>query len=337
MFFQDRIYGKIKIKEPLILELIKSSSFQRLKEIDQIGYLPLYQKFYSQKIKKITRFEHSLGVFILLEKFNASFEEKIAGLLHDLSHGVFSHALDYVFEEGSEKNHTFQDKIFKDFLKNSEIPLILSKYRINLNFILNRDNFPLLERDLPDLCADRIDYSLRNAVSSQEINKKQVSYFLKNLSVKDNFWFFKNLESAEKYVRLFFRLNKFYYSAFSTAVMFRVVGDLLKYCLKKGYLKKEDLFSTESFVLKKIKEKLKFDLKLKILFQRMEGKIKFKNDPENYDVIVYCKSRIVDPLVKIGEKIKRFSQVNKNWEKILKKELIPKKYFLKFENSVYFK
>jgi HD superfamily phosphohydrolase len=331
MIFQDKIYGKVKIESPLILELINSPSLQRLKDIDQVGYLPLYQKFYPQKIKKITRFEHSLGVFILLKKFQAPFEEQIAGLLHDISHGVFSHALDYVFKEGSEKNHTFQDNIFEDFIKNSEIPSILSKYGIKLDSILNKNNLPLLERELPDLCADRIDYSLRNAICNQEATKKEIDYFLKNLLMENNLWVFKNFQSAQKYAKLFYRLNKLYYSGFPTAVMFRTVGDVLRYCLENRYLKREDLFSTEKTVLKKIKSKLNSDPKLKTLFQRMTGKIKVKNDPQNYDVIVYCKSRIVDPLFKDRNKIKRLSQVDKNWRKILKREVIPKKYFLKFK------
>jgi HD superfamily phosphohydrolase len=331
MIFQDKIYGKVKIESPLILELINSPSLQRLKDIDQVGYLPLYQKFYSQKLKKITRFEHSLGVFILLKKFGAPFKEQIAGLLHDISHGVFSHALDYVFKEGSEKNHTFQDNIFEDFIKNSEIPSIFSKYGIKLDSILNKHNFPLLEKELPELCADRIDYSLRNAICYREATKKEVEYILKNLTVENNLWVFKNFQSAQKYAKLFYRLNKIYYSAFATAVMFRTVGDVLKHCLERGYLKKEDLFLTEEIVLKKIKSKIKSDPKLKILFQRMAGKIKVKNDSKNYDVIVYCKSRIIDPIFKDKNGIKKLSQANKNWKKVLRKEKIPKKYFLKFE------
>jgi len=331
MIFQDRIYGKSKIESPLILELINSPSLQRLKEIDQVGYLPLYQKFYPQKIKKITRFDHSLGVFILLKKFGASLKEQVAGLLHDLSHGVFSHAIDYVFKEGSEKNQSFQDDIFEIFLKKSEIPSILLKYDLRLDFILDKNNFPLLEKELPDLCADRIDYSLRNAICNQEATKKEINYFLKNLSVENNFWVFKNFQSARRYAKLFFHLNKFYYSGLPTAVMFRTIGDVLKHCLKNGYLKREDLFLTERVVLEKIRSKLRSDPKLKILFQRMTGKIKVKNDPKNYDVIVHCKSRIVDPLFKDGNKIKKLSQVDKNWQKVLKEELTPKKYLLKFQ------
>ena len=219
MLYKYSIYGKFKIENPLALELIKSPSLQRLKDIDQVGFLPVFEKILSQKIKKLTRFEHSLGVFILLRKFKASFEEQIAGLLHDVSHGVFSHAIDYVVDEGSEKDQSFQDKILKSFIKNSEIPSIFKKYNLNLDYILEKENFPLLEKDLPDLCADRIDYSLRSAVCNGVISKKEVKYFLKNLSVYNNLWVFKNFQSAKKYAKLFYFLNKVYYSGFALSLI----------------------------------------------------------------------------------------------------------------------
>ena len=44
-------------------------------------------------------------------------------------------------------------------MRTSEIPNILERYGFNLDYILDDKNFPLKERSLPDLCADRIDYA----------------------------------------------------------------------------------------------------------------------------------------------------------------------------------
>ena len=322
----DLLYGKIEIKEPVILELINAPSLVRLKEIDQAGYSSPFLK------KKChSRFDHSVGVMILLRKFGASLEEQIAGLIHDVSHSVFSHCIDYVLDEGSEKKHSWQDSVFEIFVKNSEIPKILKKHHLNLDFILNDKNFPLKERELPDLCADRIDYSLRTAYHYDEIDFKTLNYFLENLKTKDKFWVFKNFKSAKKYGELFLKLNRKYYAGFLSAVMFKTTGDCLKYALKKGYLLKNDFFKTDKEVLKKIKENLKKDSILKLLFERMEGKIKIKNNPKNYDASCFCKSRIVDPLFEEKGILKRLSQVDRNWKKILTDELKPKQYFLKFE------
>jgi len=333
MIYRDRIYGKIEIKEPVILELIKSPSLQRLKGIDQAGYLPLQSKLLGFRYSEVehNRFEHSLGVFILLKKFGASLKEQIAGLIHDVSHSVFSHCIDYALKEGSEKNHTYQDRIFEDFVKNSEIPKILSKFGFDANYILEKHNFPLLEKELPDLCADRIDYSFRTAVIYREANLKTINYFLNYFLIKKNSWVFKNLKSAKKFASLFFKMNKIYYSGFLSAVMFKTVGDTLKFALQKRYIKKEDLFTTDEKVINKIKKKSKEDKKLNLLFRRMQGKVKFENNPRNYDTLVFCKSRIVDPLIKINSQIKRLSKIDKIWAKIVTREFKPKGYFLKFK------
>jgi len=326
MLYTDRIYREIEISEPAILELINSPAMQRLKEIDQIGYFEPHFPGTAH-----SRFEHSMGVFCLLKKYNASLEEQIAGLIHDVSHSVFSHCIDYVLDAGSQKEHNHQDNIFVDFVRKSEISGILKKHGISLEYVLDDKNFPLKEKELPDLCADRIDYSLRTAKIFKDLNGKEVNYFLDNLAVENNFWVFKNFESAQKYAKLFLRLNTKYYSGLSSGVMFRTVGDCLRYALEKKYISKKDLYATDKIVISKIEKFLDKDEKLKLLFDRMNNRIGFKNNPDNYDARVFCKSRVVDPLCKSNGKIKRVSEIDENYEKLLEKELKPKEYFIKFD------
>src|SRR3989344_8653454 len=165
MKYTDQVYGKTEITDPVILELISCPALQRLKDIDQAGYLPIW-KISDHHINEYdhSRFAHSVGVYLLLRNYGAPLEEQIAGLIHDVSHSAFSHCIDYVLDTGSEKEHNHQDNVFDEFVRKSEIPKILKKYNFGLEYILDDKNFPLKEKDLPDLCADRIDYSLRTAV-----------------------------------------------------------------------------------------------------------------------------------------------------------------------------
>jgi len=332
MKYKDKVYGEFEIKEPIVLELINSPSLQRLKDIDQVGYRPLWLKPDAQVSDyDHSRFAHSLGVYLLLQKYKAPFEEKIAGLIHDVSHSAFSHCIDYVLESGSPQKHSYQDTVFGDFVRQTEIPKIIKKYGFDLEYILDEKNFPLKERSLPDLCADRLDYSLRTAVLFGELNGKDKRCLLKNLTVKNNYWVFKNFKSAKKYAELFLKLNKIYYASFASAVMFRTVGDCLKYALQKQYVSEDDLYTTDKIVLEKVKKFLSKDKRLKLFWERMNKKIKVSNNPDNYDVQVFCKSRVVDPLFLSDEKLKRVSEIEKNWGDIIRQELKPKKYFLKFE------
>jgi uncharacterized protein len=333
MKYFDRVYGEFEIDEPVILNLVENYAIQRLKGIDQAGYYPMWIGP-DDGISELdhSRFAHSMGVFLLLRQFNASIEEQIAGLIHDVSHSAFSHCIDYVLDVGSEQEHNHQDNVFKEFFNKTELPEILNKYGIDPDYILDEDNFPLEERELPDLCADRIDYSLRTAVLFGELSDEDRKYLLNNLTVENNYWLFKDYSSAERYAELFLELNTDYYAAIKSAIMFRTVGDCMRYALKKGYIIEEDLYKNDKFVLDKIRKFMKQDRKLESLFNRMNNNTVVRNDPDNYDAAVFCKSRVVDPLFKSNGQLKRVSEGNPKWGEIIEQELRPKQYFLKFED-----
>lgn len=185
MKYTDRVYGNIDIEEPVILDLIQSSSLQRLKKIDQSGY---FQPYFPGTAH--SRFEHSIGVYLVLKKYHASIEEQLSGLIHDISHSAFSHCIDYVLDSNSEKEQNHQDNLFAEFVRKSEIPEILNKYHLDVEYILDDKNFPLKETILPDLCADRIDYSLRTAIIFGEIDN--VKYFFDHLVTENGKWIFNN-------------------------------------------------------------------------------------------------------------------------------------------------
>lgn len=332
MQYTDRVYGKFEIDEPVVLELIKSPAIQRLKDIDQAGYRPLWKNpdVYVGEYDH-SRFAHSLGVYLLLKKYNASIEEQIAGLIHDVSHSAFSHCIDYVLDCGSEKEHNHQDNLFESFVRRTEIPEILKKYNFDLEYILDDKNFPLKEKSLPDLCADRIDHSLKTAIIFGVINETDKNYILDHLIAEDGNWVFNSFESAKKYAELFLGLNREWYAGFPSALMFRAVGDYLRHALQKGYINENDLYATDSIVLLKIEKYHNQDEGLNLLFKRMQGKIGAINDFQNYDAEVFCKSRIINPLFKDGNTLRRISEVDPGWNLILEQESKPKQHFIKFD------
>jgi uncharacterized protein len=357
MIYRHCVYGKVNITEPVILDLIKLKEIQRLKHIEQGGYTPLYNNIRNLPIRFIAhkRFEHSMGVFILLKKFNAPLEEQIAGLIHDISHGVFSHSVDYLFGRGNTQDHS--DRIFNKFFGQSNIPKILQKYNFKPSRFLNKKNFPILEKDLPDLCADRIDYILMLALIFKEGTKIEVNNFLNNLLIINKHWVFKNYLIAKKFAKMFRKINRIQLSDVKSAAMHHTIANLLKYAIEQKYINKKDIFTTDNQVIGKIKKHLGKDKILKELFIRFSGKMEYKNDPQDYDYLAFCKSRVVDPLCiyqgkrkgvdpvfchrsgkmqKSGfafcsslDKIKRISEIDKKWKTIIKNELKPKKYYLK--------
>ena len=328
MKYQDRIFGEVEINEPVILDLIESPSMQRMKGIDQHGYFEPY--FPGMTFK---RFEHSVGVFILLKRFGASLEEQIAGLIHDVSHTVFSHVGDYIY--GFEMNQGFQDNYFEKFVKNSEIPKILEKYGIDYKYIINEKNFPLKERELPDLCADRIDYFLRAIKITTKTYSKEIDQFLNNLLIIDNFWVFKDKNLAKEYALQYLEMYNWFWSGLISAVMFKTMEALLKYALDKKVITTDDLFTTEEKVWVKIRSAANQDPDLAHLLAMADNKIKYKDSTqEDYDFYCQIKPRIVNPLFLENKKLKRVSEIDHDFLKLKEKYSKPKEYYIKFLEGI---
>jgi hypothetical protein len=325
MQYLDRVYGQAVIEEPILLDLINSQALQRLKHIDQAGY---YEPHFPGTA--YSRFEHSLGDFLLLKKYNAPLAEQIAGLIHDVSHSAFSHCIDYALEGCVGETQGHQDSIFNDYVRQTDIPAILKKYNLDLDHILDDKNFPLKEQDLPDLCSDRLDYSLRTAIIFKTSTPDEIQEILANLTVKDNRWVFTNYVTAKKYAELFRKLNLLYYSGLPSALMFRTVGDYLKHALQKKYIEVKNLYTTDKEVLDKINLHLDNDAQLRLLFDRMNNKVETTLDEKNYDARVACKSRVVDPLCQYEGQIKRVSEIDPAWKEITQKENGPREFFIKF-------
>ncbi|PIZ82416.1 MAG: hypothetical protein CO042_03345 [Parcubacteria group bacterium CG_4_9_14_0_2_um_filter_41_8] len=152
---QDRVYGEFEIDDPLAIELINLPEFTRLKQMDQFG---CYKYGFEQA--DVTRFEHSLVVYNLLRHFNASHEAQITGLLHDVSHTVFSHVIDYV--RGDRAGQATADRDHINIVGQGEIRRLLDEADFDYKRISEIELFSLLDVDLPDICCDRMDYFLRD-------------------------------------------------------------------------------------------------------------------------------------------------------------------------------
>ncbi|AES96200.2 deoxynucleoside triphosphate triphosphohydrolase SAMHD1 homolog [Medicago truncatula] len=103
---RDNVHGNIFL-EPIFLKFVDTEQFQRLRDLKQLG---LSHMVYPGAVH--SRFEHSLGVYCLagkaidiikkyqgpelgIDRFDV-LAVKLAGLLHDVGHGPFSHT----FERG---------------------------------------------------------------------------------------------------------------------------------------------------------------------------------------------------------------------------------------------
>lgn len=325
------MYGQLEITEPVVLELMEAPELRRLRGIDQAGYGPFWIKELGIENYEHGRFSHSVGVMLLLQRYGAPLEEQVAGLIHDVSHTAFSHCTEYALRDGNGGGQDSQDRSHESFVRGSSLPAILAKYGLDLDYLLDDRNFPMKETSLPDLCADRIDYVLRDALALGQLDGAGVRYLLGNLRAEGGVWFFDNKESAERFAELFYRMNRECYAGLPSARMFCSVGDFIKYALEKSYISLADLQGDDESVVRKALAACGGDQELAILLARMENRIAGYDDPERQGRYIVCKSRAVDPLFLDGRKLKRLSEAQPAWKEVMAAERQPKEYFIKFE------
>lgn len=303
MIVKDRIYGKIEITDPLIIELIKAPSFQRLKAIYQMGV-----NHYAFPALKHTRFEHSIGVYYLLLKFGASREEQIAGLLHDMSHTAFSHVIDHLY--GDKLKQESQDNVHKSYLLKSEIPQILKQHKIDVDLIANHHDWPLLDQHLPDLCADRLDYCLRDGLVCEVLTQKEIQQILDSLKIIDQKWVFTNAKVAQNYFAKTLIMTRDWWAPVWGILQFEVMAQALRTGLNEKIITDRDLFTTDREVWKKLersKNKVVAN-NLKKVRNVMKLRYKFVGGPT--ETSIQGKYRAVDPFVKTNGKLERVSKTS---------------------------
>jgi len=300
MRINDSIYGQHQISEPVLLELINSGSLQRLKGISQYGACLIMKNY---PFPGFNRFDHSVGTMLVLDRLKASLEEKIAGLIHDISHTAFSHVVDYVL--GDMQKEDYQDTIYKDFLQSSQIKDILDKYGFDINQFIDKSNFELLDNEIPHLCADRIDYALREFLlwAKPDLAPK----VLTALIVVDKKVVFKKFDIACDFANNFLKLQTLHWGGYDAVNRFYRLSQILKNALEQEIISKDDLFIDDNFVLNKIQQSNK-----KNLIKDLE-EIDQTRPSKKIGIKIKKKFRYVDPKVLIDDEIKKLSEIDKGF------------------------
>ncbi|MDX1924398.1 MAG: HD domain-containing protein [Rickettsiaceae bacterium] len=311
----DTTMGKYTIEDELIEEVLKSESMQRLKKIDVSGPAP-----YFSKLPKFSRFDHSIGVMLLVKKAGRSRKEQVAALLHDVSHTAFSHIGDNLFYK-SNMAKSYQDIVHLEFIKNTNLPNLLQKHNIKTEDLdPDKHEYSALERELPDLCADRIQYLIHTGVILGKISKKTAKNMVDDLKFENDKWFFSRSDYAETLGYLSLDFTENIYGSPYNAAIYEYFTKILKRATALGLFSQDDIKkSTDKEILYKLSKSCDWlivkSLKtLRILDKKIEV-VPFGEGECNQKP----KFRGVDPYVKIGSgDLVRISAINPDYRKKFK-------------------
>jgi hypothetical protein len=300
MKISDRIYGEVEINDTVLIELINSKPLQRIKDVNQAGTQLV------QVNRTITRYDHCVGTMILLRNFGARLEEQIAGLLHDVPHTAFSHAIDFAFRE--VESQTYHEKFLKKIVFNSEIPAILEKYNIDPEYVTDEHNFSLLEQEIPALCADRIDYSLRDIQSDGSFSKKDIEKILSSITVSNGRFVMTDEKVAYSYAKAFMDQCLGSWNAPETLATFELIGELIRVSLKAKIIVEDDLFGTDSTLLNKLRRS--DNSRVKGILAKLTPNLRFELNETNFDFATKGKVRYIDPPILKEDELVPLSKLN---------------------------
>ncbi len=286
MHYLDLIYGETTITEPVLIKLLDTAVLQRLKGIMQHGISGLIGV-----TAPISRYEHSVGAMLLVRRLGGSLTEQIAALLHDASHTAFSHVIDYVVD--GHDHQSYHDEMKEYYLAQTELPALLTSYGYDWRRFMDETAFPLLEQPSPRLCADRLDYFLRDAQALKLATAVQIQFILDSLVVGHGRIAVNNLDAACWLGYTYIQADEASWANFREVGLYEVTAQAIRRALVLGIIQKADFWLTDAPFWDKLHSG--HDAELQQWLALISPHTQFAWDEANPTFRVSTKLRAIDP------------------------------------------
>lgn len=294
-----------------IKELINTPEFKRLSNVGmncgcEYTSFPIFSNG-----KEYTRYEHSIGVALIIWHFTKDIKQSIAGLLHDISSPVFAHVIDFL--NGDHETQESTEEKTEEIIANSmEIQEILKKYNLSTKDVYDYHMYPIADNDSPLLSADRLEYTLGNAFYYGFKSMEEIRDMYEDLVVSVNEFgqseiSFSTLDKAIEFTCVSIENSKVYSSNVDRFAM-QYLADLLKLAVNKRVISMKDLYTVEDQVISKLKK----DEELKSMwknFTKLSQIFTSKEKPEyGYWVNIPAKKRYINPQVVSQGRVSNLSE-----------------------------
>lgn len=292
MYVQDPVYGVMTIEEPVLLAVTASRPMQRLRGVLQHGITGLIGV-----TEPVSRFAHSLGTMFLVQRLGASLEEQLAALLHDVSHTAFSHVIDYVFYNHDDQS--YHDEVKVDYVSRTELPQLLAQFGYAWKPLLREENHPLLEQPAPRLCADRLDYFLRDSLDLGLATPADVQDALSHLRVHQGRIATDSVASARWLASTYIAADDASWANFREVGLYELAAQAIRRGLALGAIDKSDFWSTDVLLWEKLTQV--DDSRLQEIMGLVVPATRFAWDEAKPTFRVGTKVRTIDPDVLLAD------------------------------------
>ena len=313
----DALYGTITIADPVLLALIRDISFQRLHGIHQHGITPVINV--NKVHPSVSRFEHSLGAMLLVRALAPQdLAQQCAALLHDISHTALSHVTDYAF------GYVIHEVEKDQYVETTHIPRILTQFGYNWKHITSEEpgDWTLLEQPAPLLCADRLDYGLRDMFAFDVCSADTVRAIVQQFVVYEGRIMCTDLNLAGDLGRGYMQCDALAWANPHHSGLYKFAGDAIRLALAHGVIRKEELWvGTDSEFWSKI---------LNCGIDEIDEKTRYVNERTKFEIVssandgelvleLKLKIRTIDPEVLVkyddGVRVQRLTELDATFAK----------------------
>lgn len=256
--------------------------------------------------------DHSVAVALIVWHFTHDKKQTLSGLFHDIATPVFKHCVDFL--NGDYMTQESTEDLTTNKIKNSkEISALLERDKIDVAEVDNYHLYPIADNDTPKLSADRLEYSLSNALFTYRmLNHDSIKEIYDDIEIQLNEeneieLGFKTKKIARNFVKVTSRLSIIYRED-RTRYSMQLLADILKRLSNENKISKKDLYELKESDIINIIENSKYNNIFNIWKNAKKVKIS-KEEPKNvYYVHHGAKVRYIDPLFN-GERISKSCKI----------------------------
>ena len=201
-----------------------------------------------RRLGSYSRYDHSLGVALIVWHFTQSRAQAVSGLLHDIATPVFAHVVDfmngdYLIQESTEAGTG------EIIAGSPDLQDLLKLDALGTYDVCDYHRYPIADNDSPLLSADRLEYTLGNLLNYGICSFETVKEYYADLTVGINEWnreelMFRTRETAESFALAALKCSIIYVSEEDRYSM-QILSELLQYALAHHVLEPADLYTTE--------------------------------------------------------------------------------------------
>ena len=259
--------------------------------------------------------DHSIAVALIIWHFTHDKKQTLAGLFHDISTPAFKHCIDFLNGD-PEKQESTEDLTAEFIGKSNDVAKLLERDNIKNAEIEDYHIYPIADNDTPKLSADRLEYSLANALFVFSVlNIGDVKEIYDDIEIQKNEFGemelgFKTKAIARKFVKVTSKMSVMYRDDHHRFSM-QFIADILKALNRDGEITLFDLYDKKESEIIEIIEESKY----KDVWEKWRKAKKIntsKTKPKNvYYVHQKSKVRYIDPLCS-GERMSKICKISKN-------------------------